>query len=125
MVAGFGTEAAFLLNGVAALALVVVLLCWRRQLPKDDLPRERLVQRRGHRPALRRRDAGAARDPDPGVRVRDRRLGGPGPAAADRADRLGGGPVVYGLLLGAFGVGAFPGAFLSTRSASGAAPEFW
>ena len=27
-------------------------------------------------------------------------------------DRLGGGPVVYGLLLGAFGVGALLGAFL-------------
>ena len=42
MVATFGTEAAFLLNGIAALALVGVLLFWRRQLPKDDLPRERL-----------------------------------------------------------------------------------
>ena len=45
VVAACGTEAAFLLNGVAALALVAVLLSWRRRLPKDDLPRERLGAR--------------------------------------------------------------------------------
>src|SRR3954447_8903165 len=40
VVAGFGTEAAFLLNGVAAPALVVVLLALRRQLPQEEPPRE-------------------------------------------------------------------------------------
>jgi predicted MFS family arabinose efflux permease len=112
VVAGFGTEAAFLLNGVAALALVVVLLAWRRQLPKDDLPRERLVSAVatglryvGETPALR---AILTRAAVFGIA-----------AAAGLAllpliarDRLGGGPVVYGLLLGAFGVGALTGAFL-------------
>ena len=112
VVAGFGTEAAFLLNGITALALVLVLLAWRRQLPKDDLPRERLMSAVvtglryvGETAALR---AILTRATVFGVA-----------AAAGLAllplvarDRLGGGPIVYGLLLGAFGVGALAGAFV-------------
>ena len=112
MVAAFGTEAAFLLNGVAALALVAVLLFWRRQLPKDDLPRERLgsavatgLRYVGETPALR------------AVLIRAAVFGIAASAALAllpliARDRLGGGPVVYGLLLGAFGIGALLGAFL-------------
>jgi ABC-type sugar transport system ATPase subunit len=37
-----GTVAAFYLNTLATLVLVSVLLWWRRLVPTDDLPRERL-----------------------------------------------------------------------------------
>jgi predicted MFS family arabinose efflux permease len=112
VVAAYGTEAAFLLNGVAALALVVVLLSWRRQLPADDLPRERLVSAVatglryvGETAALR------------AILLRAAVFGIAASAALAllpliARDRLGGGPVVYGLLLGAFGVGALLGAFV-------------
>lgn len=112
VVASAGTEAAFLLNGIAALALVAVLLFWRRQLPKDDLPRERLgsavatgLRYVGETPALQ------------GVLTRAGVFGIAASAGLAllpliARDRLGGGPVVYGLLLGAFGLGALLGAFL-------------
>ena len=112
VVAALGTDAAFLLNGIAALALVAVLLAWRRQLPPDDLPRERLgsavvtgLRYVAETPALR------------GVLIRAAVFGIAASAALAllpliARDRLGGGPVVYGFLLGAFGVGALLGAFL-------------
>jgi len=112
VVAAFGTQAAFLLNGGAALALVAVLLFWRRQLPKDELPRERLgsavvtgLRYVGETPAIR------------AILVRSAVFGIAASAALAllpliARDRLGGGPVVYGLLLGAFGIGALLGAFV-------------
>ena len=112
IVATWGTEAAFLANGVAALALVAVLLFWRRRLPKDDLPRERI----GSAVAAGLRYVGET----PALRAILIRAGLFGIAAAAglallpliARDRLGGGPVTYGLLLGAFGIGALVGAFL-------------
>jgi predicted MFS family arabinose efflux permease len=112
VVAAYGTEAAFVANAFAALALVVVLLFWRRQLPPDDLPRERLgsavvtgLRYVGETPAI-----GA-------ILVRGGVFGFAASAALAllplvARDRLGGGPVTYGLLLGAFGIGALLGAFL-------------
>lgn len=112
VVAAYGSQAAFLLNGLSALALVVVLLFWRRQLPKDDLPRERLggavitgLRYVGETPAIR------------AILGRAAVFGMAASAALAllpliARDRLGGGPVIYGLLLGGFGIGALLGAFL-------------
>lgn len=112
VVAAYGTEAAFVVNAVGALALVAALLFWRRELPPDDLPRERLgsavvtgLRYVGETPAI-----GA-------VLVRGAVFGFAASAALAllplvARDRLGGGPVVYGVLLGAFGIGALLGAFL-------------
>jgi MFS family permease len=112
VVAAYGTEAAFGVNAAGALALVVVLLAWRRELPPDDLPRERLgsavvtgLRYVGETPAI-----GA-------VLARGAVFGFAASAALAllplvARDRLGGGPVVYGVLLGAFGIGALLGAFL-------------
>jgi MFS family permease len=112
VVAVYGTEAAFVVNAVAALALVAALLFWRRELPPDDLPRERLgsavitgLRYVGETPAI-----GA-------ILIRGAVFGFAASAALAllpliARDRLGGGPVVYGVLLGAFGIGALLGAFL-------------
>jgi MFS family permease len=112
IVAAFGTEAAFLLNAVAALCLVAVLLSWRRALPEDDLPRERIggavltgLRYVAETPSIR------------AILGRGLVFGFAASAALAllpliARDRLGGGPVIYGLLLGAFGIGALVGAFL-------------
>ena len=112
VVAAYGSQAAFLLNGFSALALVIVLLFWRRRLPKDDLPRERLggavitgLRYVGETPAIR------------AILGRAAVFGMAASAALAllpliARDRLGGGPVIYGLLLGGFGIGALLGAFL-------------
>lgn len=112
VVAAYGSQAAFMLNAGSALALVAVLLFWRRELPKDDLPRERLgsavvtgLRYVGQTPAI--------------LAILGRAIVFGIAASAALAllpliarDRLGGGPVIYGLLLGAFGIGALLGAFL-------------
>ncbi|MEK0085383.1 MFS transporter [Benzoatithermus flavus] len=112
VVAAYGTEAAFIVNAVGALALVAVLLFWRRELPPDDLPRERLgsavvtgLRYVGETPAI-----GA-------ILIRGAVFGFAASAVLAllpliARDRLGGGPIVYGVLLGAFGIGALLGAFL-------------
>ena len=41
-----GASAAFYLNAVATLTLVGALLWWRREIPVDDLPRERIGSHR-------------------------------------------------------------------------------
>lgn len=112
VVAAYGTETAFVVNAVAALALVVVLLFWRRRLVADDLPRERLGSAiiTGLRYVA---ETAAIR----AILVRGAVFGFGASAALAllpliARDRLGGGPVVYGLLLGSFGIGALMGAFL-------------
>ena len=115
IVGAFGAAAAFLTNAFSYLALIVVLARWRPALPPRLLPREKLgmAMEAGLRyvalsPGIRRvlfRACifGLAASAVPALM----------PLVA--RDLVGGGPFVYGLLLGAFGVGAVGGALSSTR----------
>jgi predicted MFS family arabinose efflux permease len=107
-----GTAAAFYLNTLATLVLVSVLLWWRRLVPTDDLPRERLGSAivTGLRYVAETRALRA-------VLARGAVFGFAASASLAllpllARDRLGGGPLIYGLLLGSFGLGALSGAFL-------------
>jgi len=115
IVAAAGAAAAFLVNALSYVALVAVLVGWKRDVPPRRLPREPLgpAMSAGLRyvslsPAILR------------VLVRGLAFGVSGSAvwalmALVARDRLSGGPLTYGLILGAFGVGAVLGAFASTR----------
>jgi len=115
IVAAAGAAAAFALNAMSYLGLIGVLTRWRPDLPPRRLPRERLG------------DAMAA-----GVRYvwlspqirsvlgRAALFGlaaGAVPALMPLVarDLMGGGPLTYGLLLGAFGLGAVAGALGGAR----------
>ena len=107
-----GASAAFYFNAVATLALVGALLWWRREIPVDDLPRERIGSAivTGLRYVAETRALRA-------VLARGMVFGFAASAVLAllplvARDRLGGGPLVYGLALGAFGIGALAGAFL-------------
>ena len=115
VVAAAGAGAAFYLNAACTLVLAGALLWWPHDVPSDDLPRERLgsaivtglryvTEVSGLRAILARGlvfglAASAALALLPLV----------------ARDRLAGGPLVYGLLLGAFGLGALGGAFAVHR----------
>jgi MFS family permease len=110
VVAGFGVQAAFILNAVSNLFIIGVLLSWRPKRPVDDLPREPIGQ------AM----AGGLRyvlGSPTILTVMARCFVFTGLAGAvwgllplvARHD-LGGGPIVYGVLLGCLGVGAVLGA---------------
>lgn len=112
IVAVSGADAAFLFNAVATLALVGVLLWWRREVPKDDLPRERIAS--AMVTGLRYVAESA---PIRAVLARGVVFGFAASAVLAllpliARDRLGGGPLIYGFLLGSFGTGALLGAFL-------------
>ena len=110
IVAAAGAAAAFAVNACSYLPLIVVLARWRRPAPSQVLPREPLGQAMGAgiryvamSPAIRT------------VLLRSAVFGIA--AAAVMALMpvvakllLGGGPLTYGLLLGAFGLGAVAGA---------------
>ena len=107
-----GVSAAFYLNAAATLVLVGALLWWRREIPIDDLPRERIGSAivTGLRYVAETRALRA-------VLVRGMGFGFAASAVLAllpliARDRLGGGPLVYGLALGSFGIGALAGAFL-------------
>lgn len=114
IVATAGAAAAFLLNATSYIALVGVLSRWRPERPPKLLPRERLgeAMRAGVRyvamsPRIKR------------VLGRASLFGVSASAAAAlmpivARDLLGGGALVFGLLSGAFGLGAVAGA-LGTR----------
>ena len=107
-----GAGAAFYLNAAATLALIGALFWWRREIPVDDLPRERIGSAiiTGLRYVAETRALRA-------VLARGMVFGFAASAVLAllplvARDRLGGGPLVYGLALGAFGIGALAGAFL-------------
>jgi MFS family permease len=115
IVAAAGAAAAFAVNAVSYLGLIVVLARWRPERPKPTLGRETL----GYAMAAGVRYA--AMSPRLyAVLVRAALFG----AAACAIQALmplvarhsvGGGPLTFGLLLGAFGVGAVAGALGSAR----------
>ncbi len=124
IVAAAGAQAAFLANALSYLPLLVVLIVWRRPEPGRDLPRERIG---GALSAALRYAAQT-----PGIRAVLLRSAAFAFAAAAALpllplvarDALAGGPRTYGLLLGAFGLGATAGAFVvhPLRQRHGAEP---
>src|SRR5882757_999686 len=114
IVARAGPPAAFLVNSLSYLGLIIVLVLWRRPRPAPFLPPENMFMAMG---------AGvryARLSPDiRTVLIRGVAFGVLGssiwalmPLIA--RDLIGGGAVTYGVLLGAFGIGAVLGALGST-----------
>lgn len=111
LVASFGAEAAFIVNAVSSLALIVAILLWNRPVAPDDLPREGLA----HAMITGLRYV----QETPAIRAVLARGGVFGLVAAAALallplvarDTLQGGAALYGVLLGAFGAGALAGAF--------------
>lgn len=115
IIAVAGAAAAFTVNAVSYLGLITVLKRWQPNLPPRRLPRERL----GVAMVAGVRYVGLS----PQIRIVLGRAALFGVAASSvpalmplvARDLLGGGPLVYGLLLGAFGLGAVGGALLARR----------
>src|SRR3546814_10474742 len=106
IVAVAGTAAAFAANAFSYLGLILVLVRWRPNLPERALPRERigLAMAAGLRyvamsPPLRAVIVRSAMFTFAASAV-------PALLPVVARDLLSGGPLVYGVLLGAFGIGA-------------------
>jgi MFS family permease len=113
IVAAAGAGAAFLANAVSYIALIGVLLRWKPERPERMLPRESLGTAIGA--GLRY----VALSPNLRLTLGRGTLFGLGAAASPALmplvarDLMAGGPLTYGLLLGAFGVGSVCGALRS------------
>jgi MFS family permease len=113
IVALAGSATAFAVNAVSYIGLLVVLLRWHPPVEARTLPRERLGA------AIMAGIRYAALSPSIlSVLLRGAAFGLAGSALSAllpliARDRLGAGPATFGLLLGAFGVGAVGGAFSS------------
>ena len=115
IVAAAGAAAIFLINAVSYVALIIVLARWRPQITVRYLPRERvsIAMATGLRYVAM----------SPKIRVLLLRAAMFGLAASAvpalmplvARDLVAGGPLVYGVLLGAFGMGAVLGALASGR----------
>ncbi len=114
VVATAGPPAAFLINSASYVALIVVLALWRRPRPAPFLPPENMLMAMG---------AGiryARLSPDiRTVLIRGAVFGVLGSSVWSlmpliARDLIGGNAVTYGVLLGAFGIGAVLGALSST-----------
>ena len=115
VVAAAGPRLAFVLNAVSYVGMIGAFLAWRRPLDDRRLPRERLV-------SAVLAGIGYVREAPPIQTVLVRALAfGVGSSAVwallpvYAVEKLGGGPTVYGLLLGAMGVGAVCAGFTMTR----------
>ncbi len=112
IVAAAGAAAAFLVNAVSYVGLIVVLLKWHPARPPRLLPPERLDN------AMTSGVRYVAMSPNIRRVLFRALLFGIGASAVPALlplvarDGVGGGPLTYGLLLGAFGVGAVAGAML-------------
>lgn len=115
IVATAGAAAAFAVNAMSYVALIAVLTRWRPELPERALPRERLGAAMGA--GLRY----VAMSPNIlKVLLRAFLFGLTSIAVLALLPLVArhlvqGGPIVYGALLGAFGIGAIGGAFLQGR----------
>lgn len=115
IVAAAGAAAAFAVNAASYLAIIAALVAWKPKLPESPLPPEGLRQAMGA--GLRY----VAMSPHIGVVLMRSFLFGLTSVAVLALLPLvarnfaGGGALTYGLLLGAFGVGAIGGAFLGAR----------
>ncbi len=115
IVAAAGAVAAFVLNAFSYVALITVLARWRPPTVERVLPRETLLIAMGA--GLRY----VAMSPNiRSVILRSFAFGFGGIVALAllpliARDLVKGGPIVFGVLLGAFGAGAVVGAFLSAR----------
>ncbi|MGN6278046.1 MAG: MFS transporter [Sphingomonas sp.] len=114
IVAAAGAAAAFAFNVLSYLGLFGVLLKWRPDLPKQTLPRERLHHAMGA--GLRY----VAMSPHILVVLVRSSLFGLGSIVVQALlplvarDLVGGGSLTYGVLLGAFGIGAVGGALIGS-----------
>ncbi len=123
IVAAAGAAAAFLVNAVSYVGLIAVLARWRPVKIPATLPPERM----GTAMAAGVRYVWMS----PGLRAVMMRAAAFGLAASAvpalmpliARDLIGGGPLTYGLLLGAFGLGAIGGALSSSRLRGRFAPE--
>ncbi|MET3584632.1 MFS family permease [Pseudorhizobium tarimense] len=115
IVAAAGAAAAFAINAISYFALIFVLLRWKPNLPKNPLPRERLAG------AISSGLRYVAMSPNlEKVILRAFVFGvSAGSVLAllpiVARDILQGGPLTYGIMFGAFGVGGILGAFLNAR----------
>lgn len=115
IVAAAGAAAAFAVNAVSYIGLIFVLGRWRPAREQRILPRERLGM------AMAAGLRYVAMSPNIGrVQIRTALFGFASSSALAlmpliARDLLGGGPLVYGFLLGGFGAGAVAGALASGR----------
>jgi MFS family permease len=115
IVAAFGAAAAFAVNAMSYIGLIVVLARWKRDTPASPLPRESFGAAMGA--GLRY----VAMSPDIGkVLVRVAVFGFTAGSVLAllpliARDQVHGGALTYGIMLGGFGVGAVGGALTSVR----------
>ncbi len=115
IVAAFGAAAAFAVNAASYLALIYALKRWRPDVPASKLPRETLGR------ALSAGFGYIAMSPKLiNVLFRSALFGLSASAILAllplvARDLVAGGPLTYGFMLGAFGVGAVGGAMLNAR----------
>ena len=115
IVAAFGAAVAFAINAFSYLGIIGVLLRWRPAAEPRLLPRERLWT------AIQAGLRYVAMSPNISSTLLRGFVFGLGASAVTALlplvarDLVGGGPVTYGLLLGAFGIGAVGGAFSTHR----------
>jgi MFS family permease len=115
IVAAAGAAAAFAVNAASYLGLIVVLFRWKPERPQETLARETIGA------AMSSGVRYVAMSPRINTVLLRAALFGLGASAVQALmplvarQTMAGGPETFGLLLGAFGVGAVGGAFLSAR----------